>query len=288
MISLSKIKKVDLETVNLKSFDFDQIDFESFDWGSIKVPPVIKKIWSKGLDGYVNSTDESYERNTISGILLKNSNKIELTAGENFLIHLYKHFVKKKVDNGEDLRPAEKEVYNVLLKDELKKEKELEEAASVETVETTNEEKQQKPKDEKVETPKQKEEREKEKVIETPKKEQPKKIAKPKTTNRTTTKAKKAEENKETVESEEASTPSSDTVLNSNPFKNLHAKYSSNKNLRVEDTHDRHTFLVRKDLLARLEAHAKDKKRGFMKDFINEAIEISLDALDELEKSNAK
>ncbi|WCK57719.1 hypothetical protein PP175_27165 (plasmid) [Aneurinibacillus sp. Ricciae_BoGa-3] len=49
---------------------------------------------------------------------------------------------------------------------------------------------------------------------------------------------------------------------------------------RVEDTHTRRTFLVRNDLLERLDA-ISEKKHGFKIEFINLAIEA---ALQELEK----
>lgn len=53
------------------------------------------------------------------------------------------------------------------------------------------------------------------------------------------------------------------------------------KKERVEDTHTRHTFLIRNDLLNRLEKHSREK-RGFKTEFINLAIKS---ALGEIEKS---
>ncbi|MCP3033441.1 hypothetical protein LF817_19125 [Halobacillus sp. A1] len=50
----------------------------------------------------------------------------------------------------------------------------------------------------------------------------------------------------------------------------------NNKKEKVEDTHSRHTFLVRNDLLKRLNKLAKGR-RGFMKEFINHVIETGLD-----------
>lgn len=59
----------------------------------------------------------------------------------------------------------------------------------------------------------------------------------------------------------------------------------SSKEEKVEDTHKRSTFLVRKDLLRRLNKIAKSQKHGFKTEFINTAIEIALDELERLQKN---
>lgn len=47
---------------------------------------------------------------------------------------------------------------------------------------------------------------------------------------------------------------------------------------KMEDTHTRSTFLIRKDLANRLEKLSAKEKRGFKTRFINRAIEVMLDA----------
>lgn len=59
----------------------------------------------------------------------------------------------------------------------------------------------------------------------------------------------------------------------------------SSKEEKVEDTHKRSTFLVRKDLLRRLNKIAKSQKHGFKTEFINTAIEIALDEIERLQKN---
>lgn len=59
-------------------------------------------------------------------------------------------------------------------------------------------------------------------------------------------------------------------------------KESLNKE-KLEDTHERTTFYVRKDLNKRLDKLAKSKARGFKKIFINTAIES---LLNEMEKKD--
>lgn len=49
---------------------------------------------------------------------------------------------------------------------------------------------------------------------------------------------------------------------------------------KLEDTHERTTFYVRKDLNKRLDKLSKSKKRGFKKIFINIAIESLLNEME--------
>lgn len=49
----------------------------------------------------------------------------------------------------------------------------------------------------------------------------------------------------------------------------------------IEDTHTRQTYLIRNDLLKRMNKAAKGKKRGFKTDLVNFAIEKVLDELEE-------
>jgi len=51
------------------------------------------------------------------------------------------------------------------------------------------------------------------------------------------------------------------------------------KKERVEDTHTRNTFLIRNDLMKRLN-HFSKKRRGFKTEFINYVIEQGLDELE--------
>jgi len=52
---------------------------------------------------------------------------------------------------------------------------------------------------------------------------------------------------------------------------------------RMEETHTRRTFLIRNDLLKRLDKKAKNiKNKGFKTEFINYILEKGLDELDEL------
>lgn len=50
--------------------------------------------------------------------------------------------------------------------------------------------------------------------------------------------------------------------------------------LTVEETHTRTTFLLRNDLKARLDNLAEQNKRGYKTEFINKAIEMLLDAME--------
>lgn len=60
------------------------------------------------------------------------------------------------------------------------------------------------------------------------------------------------------------------------------------KKERVEDTHIRKTFLIRRDLSERLERYSKKNGKGFQKEFINYMIEIGLDELDSIQEEKKK
>lgn len=53
---------------------------------------------------------------------------------------------------------------------------------------------------------------------------------------------------------------------------------------KVEETHTRKTYLVRNELVDRLEQKKKDIGHGFLTRFINYAIENALDEIDNLER----
>lgn len=58
-------------------------------------------------------------------------------------------------------------------------------------------------------------------------------------------------------------------------------KYASRKGKKparqtIEDTHTRQTYLIRNDLIARLERLAKGQRRGFKTEFVNDALELLL------------
>jgi hypothetical protein len=61
----------------------------------------------------------------------------------------------------------------------------------------------------------------------------------------------------------------------------LHQKMSK---LTVEETHTRTTFLLRNDLKARLANLSDQHKRGYKTEFINQAIEQLLDAIENQQK----
>jgi len=52
----------------------------------------------------------------------------------------------------------------------------------------------------------------------------------------------------------------------------------------IEETHKRQTFLVKKDLIIRLDELAKKKRKGFKTEFINFAIENLLDDLEAMDE----
>lgn len=53
------------------------------------------------------------------------------------------------------------------------------------------------------------------------------------------------------------------------------------KKKTIEDTHTRSTFLVKNELLARMDKLAKKRKRGFKTDLVNHAIEQLLDDIED-------
>ena len=55
----------------------------------------------------------------------------------------------------------------------------------------------------------------------------------------------------------------------------------TSQQVTMEDTHKRQTFLIRKDLVNRLNELKLKRKRGFITRFVNYAIESSLDRIDE-------
>lgn len=57
-------------------------------------------------------------------------------------------------------------------------------------------------------------------------------------------------------------------------------QHLTKKRKKVEDTHSRKTFLVRNDLVKRLNSVAKKNDHGFLTEFINTAIEYGLEQVE--------
>jgi hypothetical protein len=58
-------------------------------------------------------------------------------------------------------------------------------------------------------------------------------------------------------------------------------KYANRKGRKpakqtIEDTHTRQTYLIRNDLISRLERLSKGQRRGFKTEFVNDALELLL------------
>lgn len=81
-------------------------------------------------------------------------------------------------------------------------------------------------------------------------------------------------------EEEEIKMDKDDGKTNAIPETDDKFQHLTKKKKKVEDTHTRKTFLVRNDLVKRLNRVAKKSDHGFLTEFINTAIEYGLDQVE--------
>ncbi|OQR53157.1 hypothetical protein [Bacillus sp. CDB3] len=67
-------------------------------------------------------------------------------------------------------------------------------------------------------------------------------------------------------------------VKEDNSLSSLMEKYDKKKT--VEETHKRRTFLIRRELINRIDEIAKDKPKGFVTDLVNTALDSVITQLE--------
>lgn len=75
-------------------------------------------------------------------------------------------------------------------------------------------------------------------------------------------------------------TENENIIINNNTEQSFLAKFQTKKKPTVEETHTRQTYLIRNDLIKRLEKIAKKQDRGFKTALVNEGIKRLLDELE--------
>lgn len=105
-------------------------------------------------------------------------------------------------------------------------------------------------------------------------------VTKDVTVDNTPTTAQEATE--EVLEQSEDNNPSTSEMTVSDVAQKFFSKIEAKKKKQtVEETHTRTTFLFRNDLAKRLDRLAKKGERGFKTEFLNDAIEALLDAVED-------